>query len=100
MPKEPRHIQRLVRRLKREGRVEACYEAGVSGYDLYRHIGACQLRRHRGGTASPGWGTMWHDAQWATHGGCCKTRPSAVFEHDPREETDYVYQFVQKGCHG
>ena len=22
----------------------------------------------------------------ATHGGCCKTRPSAVFEHDPREK--------------
>ena len=32
MPKEQRHIQRLFRRLKREGRVEACCGAGVSGY--------------------------------------------------------------------
>ena len=28
--------------------------------------------RHRGGTMS--------QATWATHGGCCKTRPTAVFE--------------------
>ena len=32
----------------------------------------------RAGMASQG--------RWATHGGCCKTRPSAVFEHDPREK--------------
>ena len=50
MPKEPRHIQRLFRRVRREGPVQACYEAGVSGYDLYRQITACQARRHRGGT--------------------------------------------------
>lgn len=43
MPKEPHHIQRLFRRLKREGPVEACYEAGVSGYDLYRQITACEV---------------------------------------------------------
>lgn len=41
MPKEPHHIQRLFRRLTREGPVQACYEAGVSGYDLYRQIMAC-----------------------------------------------------------
>ncbi len=38
MPKEPQLIQRLFRRLTREGAVAACYEAGVSGYDLYRQI--------------------------------------------------------------
>ena len=44
MPKESRHIQRLFRRLRCEGRVEACYEAGGSGYDLYRQIPACGVR--------------------------------------------------------
>ena len=43
MPKEPHLIQRLFRRLTREGTVAACYEAGVSGYDLYRQI--TRLRR-------------------------------------------------------
>jgi len=38
---DPRLIRRLFERLKREGRaVAACYEAGVSGYDLYRQITA------------------------------------------------------------
>src|SRR2546422_5165008 len=37
-PNDPPHIQRLFERLKREGPVAACYEAGVSGYDLYRQI--------------------------------------------------------------
>jgi transposase len=41
MAKEPHLIQRLFRRLAREGAVAACYEAGVSGYDLYRQITAC-----------------------------------------------------------
>jgi transposase len=41
MPKEPHLIQRLFRRLTREGAVAACYEAGVSGYDLYRQITTC-----------------------------------------------------------
>lgn len=40
-PKEPHLIQRLFRRLTREGPVRACYEAGVSGYDLSRQITAC-----------------------------------------------------------
>ncbi len=34
-------IRRLFRRLAQEGAVRACYEAGVSGYDLYRQIVAC-----------------------------------------------------------
>lgn len=38
MPNEPRQVRRLFERLTREGPVEACYEAGVSGYDLYRQI--------------------------------------------------------------
>ena len=35
VPKEPHHMRQLFWRLKREGRVEAFYEAGVSGYDLH-----------------------------------------------------------------
>ena len=38
LPNEPHHIRRLFERLKQEGPVVACYEAGVSGYDLYRQI--------------------------------------------------------------
>src|SRR5262249_29564207 len=41
MPKEPHLIRRLFQRLAREGTVQACYEAGVSGYDLHRQIAAC-----------------------------------------------------------
>jgi len=41
LPKEPHLIRRLFQRLAREGQVRACYEAGVSGYDLYRQIVAC-----------------------------------------------------------
>ena len=37
---DPRLIRRMFERLKREGPVAACYEAGVSGYDLYRQINA------------------------------------------------------------
>jgi len=37
---EPRQIRRLFERLKREGPVAACYEAGVSGYDLHRQLTA------------------------------------------------------------
>src|SRR5438445_2798188 len=35
---DPRQIRRLFERLLREGPVRACYEAGVSGYDLYRQL--------------------------------------------------------------
>src|SRR2546428_7878084 len=38
LPNDARQIRRLFERLKREGPVAACYEAGVSGYDLYRQI--------------------------------------------------------------
>jgi transposase len=38
---DPRQIRRLFERLQREGRpLAACYEAGVSGYDLHRQITA------------------------------------------------------------
>src|SRR5262245_28840500 len=47
IPKAAPQIMRLFRRLEREGPVQACYEAGVSGYDLYRQITAggatCQV---------------------------------------------------------
>jgi transposase len=38
IPNEPRSIRRLFERLLHEGPVKACYEAGVSGYDLHRRI--------------------------------------------------------------
>src|SRR2546426_3282882 len=38
LPNDPPYIRRLFERLKREGPVAACYEAGVSGYDLHRQI--------------------------------------------------------------
>jgi len=38
IPNEPRHLRRLCERLKREGAVRVCYEAGPSGYDLYRQF--------------------------------------------------------------
>jgi transposase len=41
MRKDPQLIRRLFQRLTREGPVAACYEAGVSGYDLHRQITAC-----------------------------------------------------------
>jgi len=43
LPNDPHHVRRLFERLKREGPVAACYEAGVSGYDLYRQIRALDV---------------------------------------------------------
>jgi transposase len=47
IPNEPRHLRRSFTRLQREGPVSACYEAGPSGYDLYRQFTAlgipCQV---------------------------------------------------------
>jgi transposase len=40
IPNDPRLIRRLFERLRREGPVAACYEAGVSGYDLHRQLTA------------------------------------------------------------
>jgi transposase len=40
IPNDPRLIRRLFERLLREGPVAACYEAGVSGYDLHRQLTA------------------------------------------------------------
>src|SRR5262249_8854209 len=39
----PHLIRRFFQRLAREGPVRACYEAGVSGYDLHRQITACRV---------------------------------------------------------
>jgi len=44
LPNDSQHVRRLFERLKREGPpVAACYEAGVSGYDLYRQITALSV---------------------------------------------------------
>ena len=47
LPNEPRHVRRFCARLKREGPVRVCYEAGPSGYDLFRQLTAlgvpCQV---------------------------------------------------------
>lgn len=47
IPNEPTLVRRLIERLKREGPVKVCYEAGVSGYDLYHQItrlgASCQV---------------------------------------------------------
>ncbi len=46
-PNEPKHLRRFFTRLQREGPVATCYEAGPSGYDLYRQLTAlgvpCQV---------------------------------------------------------
>lgn len=47
IPNDPKLLRRLVQRLKRAGPVRACYEAGPSGYALYRQLAAlgvpCQV---------------------------------------------------------
>jgi len=47
IPNEPRHLRRYFTRLQREGALRVCYEAGPSGYDLYRQFTAlgipCQV---------------------------------------------------------
>ena len=47
IPNEPRHLRRLFARLTQEGPVVTCYEAGPSGYALYRQLTAlgvpCQV---------------------------------------------------------
>jgi transposase len=43
IPNEPRHLRRFMERLKRDGQVVACYEAGPSGYDLYRQLAALEV---------------------------------------------------------
>src|SRR5213594_1451574 len=41
IPNEPRHVRRLFTRLlAKDAPVRACYEAGVSGYDLHRQLTA------------------------------------------------------------
>ena len=45
-PNELRAVQRLARRLKREagGEVSCCYEAGPTGYALWRQLSALGIR--------------------------------------------------------
>ena len=43
LPNEPRHVRRVFARLKREGPVRVCYEAGPSGYDLFRQLTALDV---------------------------------------------------------
>lgn len=43
IPNESKLLRRLIERLKREGPVRVCYEAGVSGYDLYRQLTALDV---------------------------------------------------------
>src|SRR6185312_8525686 len=38
MPNDPAHIRKLFSRLKKEGEVRACYEAGSCGYEVYRQL--------------------------------------------------------------
>ena len=48
VPNDPQQVRRLFTRLLREGAVKACYEAGVSGYDLYRRLDrSCGGRRRK-----------------------------------------------------
>jgi transposase len=44
IPNEPTALRRLMTRLTHEGPVAACYEAGVSGYDLYRRLTTLGVR--------------------------------------------------------
>jgi len=43
IPNDPKQLRRFVTRLQQEGPVRACYEAGPSGYDLYRQLTALGL---------------------------------------------------------
>ena len=43
LPNEPRQVRRFFTRLQREGPLRACYEAGPSGYDLYRQLTALDV---------------------------------------------------------
>ena len=47
IPNDPQHVRRLFTRLMREDAVKACYEAGVSGYDVYRRLTAPRARSSR-----------------------------------------------------
>lgn len=40
---DPKAIRRLFTKLKKEGQVRACYEAGGTGYELYRQLSAMQV---------------------------------------------------------
>jgi transposase len=40
IPNDPAQIRKLFSRLKKEGEVRACYEAGSCGYEVYRQLAA------------------------------------------------------------
>ena len=40
IPNEPTQIRKLFSRLKKDGEVRACYEAGSCGYEIYRQLAA------------------------------------------------------------
>jgi transposase len=70
---DARQIRRLFERLKREGPVAACYEAGVSGYDLYRQItglGVAWLMGAISTDDTTGW-PRWVRKNRATPPSCC-----------------------------
>lgn len=43
IPNEPGQIRRVFAKLKREGTVRACYEAGACGYEVYRQLAAMTI---------------------------------------------------------
>lgn len=43
IPNQPAAVRRLFGRLRKEGRVRACYEAGSCGYQIYRQLAAMQI---------------------------------------------------------
>jgi transposase len=43
IPNEPTQIRKLFSRLKKEGEIRACYEAGSCGYEVYRQLAAMKI---------------------------------------------------------
>ena len=78
---EAKLTHRLFERLKREGPVEACYEAGVAGYDLDRQIVGLDLPGHRAGVdpAAPSPADQDRSArrgEWS----CFSSPPGVIFD--------------------
>ncbi len=44
IPNDPKAIRRTLSRLKQEGEVRACYEAGPCGYEVYRQLCALKIQ--------------------------------------------------------
>jgi len=43
LPNEPRALGRLFRKLKREGELRVCYEAGACGYEIWRQLQSLEV---------------------------------------------------------